>query len=54
MPALKHAKSTGFCDKLEKTTTKNLINPGYPKEAFEITYMSTPDITFCNKKGRTR
>lgn len=45
---LECAKTTGFCDDLERTTIKNLIDLGYPKEAFEITDMGTPDITFCN------
>ena len=45
---LECAKTTGFCDDLERATIKNLIDLGYPKEAFEITDMGTPDITFCN------
>lgn len=44
---LESAKATGFCDELEKATIQNLIDFGYPKEAFEITNMGTPDITFC-------
>ena len=44
---LKIAKSSGFCDDLEKATIRNLIDFGYPQEAFEITNMGTPNITFC-------
>jgi len=44
---LETAKSSGYCDELEKATLHNLIALGYPKEAFEITNMGTPNITFC-------
>lgn len=44
---LEFAKSSGYCDELEKATIYNLINLGYPKEAFEITNMGAPNITFC-------
>ena len=43
---LEAAKSSGYCDELEKATIHNLIDYGYPKEAFEITNMGTPNITF--------
>jgi hypothetical protein len=42
---LESAKETGFCDELVMATIENLINFGYPKEAFEITYMGTPNMT---------
>ena len=45
---LESAKSSGYCDELEKATIQNLIALGYPQEAFEITNMGTPNITFCN------
>ncbi len=44
---LETAKSSGYCDDLEKATISNLIDLGYPQEAFEITNMGTPNITFC-------
>ena len=44
---LASAKSSGYCDELEKATIQSLIALGYPQEAFEITNMGTPDITFC-------
>ena len=44
---LEIAKSSGYCDELEKATISNLIDLGYPQEAFEITNMGTPNITFC-------
>ena len=44
---LEFAKSSGYCDELEKATIQNLIDLGYPKEAFVITNMGTPKITFC-------
>ena len=44
---LESAKETGLCDALEKTTIKNLLDFGYPKEAFEITNLGpAPKITF--------
>ena len=45
---LETAKSSGYCAELETTTIDNLIRLGYPKEAFEITKMETPNITFGN------
>ena len=44
---LETAKVSGYCDDLEKTTIHNLIDLGYPKEAFEVTNMGEPNITFC-------
>ena len=44
---LESAKLSGYCDELEKATIQNLIALGYPQEAFEITNMGTPNITFC-------
>ena len=44
---LETAKSSGYCDDLEKATIRNLIDLGYPQEAFEITNMGAPNITFC-------
>ena len=44
---LETAKASGYCDDLEKATISNLIDLGYPQEAFEITSMDTPNITFC-------
>ena len=41
------AKSSGYCGELEKVTIHNLIDLGYPQEAFEMTNMGTPNITFC-------
>ena len=32
---LKVAKENGLCEQLKEKTTKNLLNEGYPKEAFE-------------------
>lgn len=43
---LESAKLSGFCDDLEQATIRNLISLGYPQEAFEITPMGTPNITF--------
>ena len=43
---LEIAKSSGYCDELEKATIHNLTDLGYPQEAFEITNMGTPNITF--------
>ena len=43
---LEVAKASGYCDDLEKATIHNLIDYGYPEEAFEITNMGTPNITF--------
>lgn len=42
------AKASGLCDELEKTTIKNLISLGYPKEAFELAQQDFPTekITF--------
>lgn len=34
------------------TTIENLINFGYPKEAFEITYIGTPNITILGGTER--
>lgn len=45
---LKTAKSSGFCDELEKATIRNLIDFGYPREAFDMTNMGTPNVTFCS------
>ena len=44
---LETAKASGYCDDLEKATILNLIDLGYPQEAFEITNMGAPNITFC-------
>ena len=44
---LETAKSSGYCDDLEKATIRNLIDLGYPQEAFEITNMGAPNIPFC-------
>ena len=44
---LESAKTSGFCTELEKATIRNLIDFGYPQEAFELTNMGTPKITFC-------
>ena len=44
---LDSAKSSGYCDDLEKATIRNLIDLGYPQEAFEVTNMGVPNITFC-------
>ena len=44
---LETAKSSGYCDDLEKATNRNLIDLGYPQEAFEIINMGAPNITFC-------
>ena len=41
------AKASGYCEELEKATIGNLIRFGYPKEAFTLTNMGTPNITFC-------
>ena len=46
---LETAKASGYCDDLEKATIRNLIDLGYPQEAFEITNMSVPSITFCGE-----
>jgi hypothetical protein len=46
---LDSAKSSGYCDDLEKATIRNLIDLGYPQEAFEITNMGVPNITFGNR-----
>ena len=43
---LETAKASGYCDDLEKATIRNLIDLGYPREAFEITNMGAPNITF--------
>ena len=44
---LETAKASGYCDDLEKATISNLIDLGYPQEAFENTNIGTPNITFC-------
>ena len=46
---LETAKTSGYCDDLEKATIRNLIDLGYPQEAFEITNMGAPNITFCGE-----
>ena len=43
---LEAAKSSGYCNELENATIRNLIDLGYPREAFEFTNMDTPNITF--------
>lgn len=43
---LETAKSSGYCDDLVKATVSNLVDLGYPKEAFEITNMGTPNVIF--------
>lgn len=35
---LESARLSGYCDELEKATVRNLVNLGYPKEAFDLTY----------------
>ncbi len=44
---LEVAKSSGYCDELETITIETLLRLGYPKEAFELTKMESPNITFC-------
>ena len=43
---LESAKSSGYCDELQNATIINLIDLGYPKDAFVLTDMCVPDITF--------
>lgn len=43
------ARENGLCDSLISKTTQNLIDEGYPKEAFEKTKMQDVEkITFAN------
>lgn len=47
---LKLAKENGLCDKLIFQTTQNLLDEGYPKEAFERTKMQVVEkITYANE-----
>ncbi|MBQ8001122.1 MAG: hypothetical protein IJ298_08010 [Ruminococcus sp.] len=39
---LESAKTSGYCDELEKTTVQNLISLGYPQEAFSSSYQELP------------
>ena len=43
---LESAQSGGYCDELREATIRNLIDLGYPKDAFADTNMGVPDITF--------
>ena len=46
---LEAAISSGYCDALEKATIRNLIDLGYPQEAFSITNMGAPNLAFYRK-----
>ena len=46
---LETAISSGYCDDLEKGTIRNLIDLGYPQEAFSITNMGSPNRAFYRK-----
>ena len=44
------AKENGLCEQLTEKTTQNLLNEGYPKEAFETTKIQVAEkITYANK-----
>ena len=44
------AKENGLCEQLTEKTTQNLLNEGYPKEAFETTEMQVAEkITYANE-----
>lgn len=43
---LELAKSSGYCEELERTTIQNLISLGYPQEVFELRQM----ISFTTKE----
>lgn len=46
---LEQAKQNSLCDKLKKTTINNLIEMGYPKEAFcEKELELSPKVTFAD------
>lgn len=46
---LKTAKANGLCQKLEQTTIKNLVDLGYPKDAFTVKTVDLPNkISFAN------
>ena len=51
---LETAKSSGYCAELETATIDALIHFGYPKEAFDLTKMKTPNIRFCNGSEEER
>lgn len=46
---LQTAKSSGYCAELEAATIDALLLLGYPKEAFDLTKIETPNITLCNR-----
>lgn len=44
------AKENGLCDSLISQTTQNLLDEGYPKEAFERTKIQVAEkITYANE-----
>lgn len=46
------AKENGLCDKLISQTTQNLLDEGYPKEAFsKVVAQGIEKITFDNKSN---
>ncbi len=54
---LESAKSSGYCDELEKATIKNLISFGYPQEAFDLTHQKLPSkitINGCTEEDKRK
>lgn len=46
---LETAKTNGLCQKLEETTIKNLVDLGYPEDAFTVKMVDLPNkISFAN------